>query len=219
MILQLGTPRPPHEPAALARRILSESRFRVLVPVRRTHTWWDTVRQWLADRWDQFWDALSRHVHVGGGWSVAAGDVLIAAIILLVVFIIVRLLMSMAREPGGAATLRASALPVHADPRELQTAALAAAQRGAYAVAIALLFQAALALLDARGLLRDDPARTVNECRSDVRLRAAHLSAPFDRVARLFTAAAYAEIRMSESQWAQAREAYDAFTAVQRDAA
>jgi hypothetical protein len=219
MNLQLGTQQPPHEPAALARRILSESRFRVLLPAHQARTWWDTLMQWIADRWNQLLDAFSHHLHVGGNWSVATGDVLIAAVIILVIFIIVRLLMSMAKEPDAASGIRTSALRVHADPAELHAAAMAAAQHGAYAVAVALLFQAALAVLDARGVLRDDPARTVNECRSDVRRRAAQLSAPFDRIARIFTAAVYAEVRMNPDQWTQAQEAYTAFTAVHGDAA
>lgn len=219
MNIALGEQRPPHEPAALARHILAQSRFRMFVQAHRPHTWWDTLSRWLSDRWSQLMDAFSRHVHIGGKWSLAAGDVLIAAIVALIIAIVVRLLLTMVKEPGAASSVLTSALPVHADAIELQAAAAQAAGQGAFAAAIALLFQAALALLDARGLVRDDPARTVNECRGDVRRRAPSLSSPFDRIARIFTAAVYAEDRMSPAQWTQAQEAYATFTAVHGDAA
>ena len=215
---QLGQQQPPHDAAALARHILSQARFRVFVHAARPHTWWDTIRQWIADRWNQLLDAFSHHVHIGTAWSIATGDVLIAAVIAIVVAVIVRLLLTISKDQS-AGGMRESALPQHADPEQLRAAALLAAQNGAYAGAVALLFQAVLALLDARGLLRDDPARTVNECRADVRRRAAQLSAPFDRIARLFTAAVYAEDRMSLAECMQAQEAYAAFAAVQHDAA
>lgn len=164
-------------------------------------------------------DAFSRHVHVGRGWSVAAGDILIAALIALVVIVAVRMLLTMARDAASPPGVQASELPVHAGARELHAAARQAAERGAYAIAVALLFQAALALLDARGMLRDDPARTVNECRSDVRRRARSLAAPFDRLARIFTAAVYAEERMTAAHWSDAQDAYAALAELERNAA
>lgn len=219
MTLQLASEQPPHDPAQLARGILSQARFRVLVPAPHARTWWEMLWQWIADRWNQLMDAFARHVHVGGGLSVATGDVLIAAAVVLVIAIAVRLLLGMAKEPAPSSASAWSALPVRADAGELHAAALAAAQQAAYTIAIALLFQAVLALLDARGLLRDDPARTVNECRTDVRRRAAPLSAAFDRLARIFTAAVYAEDRMSPAQWNDAQQAYAAFAAAHGDAA
>lgn len=219
MNLRLGEQRPPHDPAGLAREILAQPRFRVRVHVPQPHTWWDSIRQWLGDRWNQLMDAFSHHVHLGSRWSVATGDVLIGAIIVLVVFVAVRLLLTMAREGASAPGAQSSALPVNADARELHDSAMRAAQHGAYGVAVALLFQAALALLDARGMLRDDPARTVNECRSDVRRRAARLAPPFDRIARSFTAAVYAEELLTPAQWSDARDAYAAFAALENDAA
>lgn len=219
MIPQLGRQPPPRDPAALAREILAQPRFRMRVAAPRPHTWWDSMRQWIADRWDQLMQAFAHHVRFGKGWNIAAGDVLIGAIVLLVIAIAVRLLLTMAKEAAAAPGVHASALPVHADARSLQAAALEAAQHGAYAAAVAMLFQAALALLDARGLLRDDPARTVNECRSDVRKRAVQLSAPFDRLARIFTAAVYAEDRLNAAHWDDALDAYGAFSAMRGDAA
>ncbi|HLI96665.1 MAG TPA: DUF4129 domain-containing protein [Candidatus Baltobacteraceae bacterium] len=216
---QLGAQAPPHDAAALARRILSEPRFRVRVQAPPAHTWWDTLRQWVADRWNQLLDVFARHVHVGKEVSLATGDVLIGAAIIVFIVFAVRLLLGVVRDGAAAQSENAHALPVHADPRELQAAAQRAAHEGAYAAAVALLFRAALSTLDARGVLRDDPARTVNECRADVRAHAFALSAAFDTIARGFTAAVYAEDRVSHAQWNDAEAAYAALTAAQGNAA
>jgi hypothetical protein len=154
-------------------------------------------------------------VHVSGRAGAALGDALIGAVILVFVIFGVRLLLGIVREDRGVAGTHAQTLPAHVDARELQSAAQHAAHEGAYAAAIALLFRAALATLDARGVLRDDPARTVNECRADVCAHASALSGAFDRIARAFTAAVYAEDRVSQSHWTDVEAAYAALTAPQ----
>lgn len=212
-----GAHQPPHDPAALARDILTQPRFRVQAPAART--WWDVLRHWLGERWNQLVDAFSQHVHIGARTSVAFGDVLIAVIVALIVAVAARMLIGIARE--GTAAARGAAAPLDAalDPAALHDAALRAAARGAYAAAIAHEFRAALATLDARGVLRDDPARTVNECRRDVRARAPRIAGAFESMARAFTAAVYAEDRIDAGVWSEVERAYAAFTAPQTDAA
>jgi hypothetical protein len=217
--LQFGVHAPERNAQALAREILTQPRFRVQVPHATVRTWWDALRDWAGDRWNQLIDAFSHHVKFGANASVAAGDVLLVILIGLVILVLVRLLLGVAREgeiPGAAAV---SALSPRPNPSVLHTAAQQAVQLGAYASAIALLYRAALAVLDARGVLRDDPARTVNECRRDVRRQAPHLSVPFERIARAFTAAVYAEDRVTAEHWNDAHAAYAQMTAVQADAA
>lgn len=218
-LASFGSHVPARDPQALAREILSQSRFRIHAQTPAARTWWDAVRDWLGDRWNQLLNAFSHHVRLGGSASTAIGDVLLAVIIVLVVVVLVRLLLSVARDGFAGAGDGISALAVPADPAALHQQARQAAQQGAYALAIALLFRASLAALDARGLLRDDPARTVNECRRDVRARAASLSGGFDCIARIFTAAVYAEDRVGAEQWNDAQRAYDEITAVRSDAA
>jgi hypothetical protein len=103
------------------------------------------------------------------------------------------------------------------DAAALYAAAQSAAQSGRYAGAIALLFQAALAALDARGVLRDDPARTVNECRKDVRRHAPAFAGQFDVIARAFTGAIYAEDRVDAQEWSAVDRAYALFLAAHGD--
>lgn len=217
--LQFGAQAPGHDPQTLAREILAQSRFRIRVQPAPARTWWGALRDWLGDRWNQLIDAFAHHVRLGEHASVAVGDVLLALIVALIIIVLVRLLLGMARENEFASGVAVSALEPHADSAALHAESQAAAQRGEYALAVALLYRAVLAVLDARGLLRDDLARTVNECRRDVRRRAPRLSAPFDRIARAFTAAVYAEDRVSGEQWSDAHAAYGEMTAVHADAA
>jgi hypothetical protein len=218
-LAQLGRQIPPHDAAALARQILTEPRFRMRVQATRPHTWLDTLRDWLGDRWNQLLNAFSQHLHVNGRVSIALGDVLIGAAILVLFVFGVRLLLGIVREDRAVTGVQAQALPAHADATELHAAAQRAARDGAYASAIALLFRATLAVLDVRGVLRDDPARTVNECRADVRAKARLFSVAFDRIARAFTAAVYAEDRVTQHQWIDAQEAYAALAAPHADVA
>lgn len=215
---QFGAQTPARDPQALAREILAQSRFRGHTQAPASHTWWDTVRDWFGDRWNQLLDAFAHHVRVGPGAGAAIGDVLLVIVIALVVVVVVRLLLGMARE-NASAEGAAHPLSVRANPTALHAAAQQAAQLGGYAAAIALLFRAALATLDARGLLRDDPSRTVNECRRDVRARAMPLSPSFERIARAFTAAVYAEDRVTAEHWDDAERAYGEIAMVQSSAA
>lgn len=209
-----GAQRPPHDPAALVRGILSQPRFRIQATVARSQTWWDQLRHWIGQRWSQLTDALAHHVKIGPGASVAIGDVLIALLVLLVVIVALRLVLGAARERTLTRGIAVSPLHPHANPSELWEAAQHAAASGAFAGAIALAFRASLATLDARGVLRDDPARTVNECRRDVRARAPRVCAAFETIARAFTSAVYAEDRVGAEQWSDVERAYRAFVAV-----
>lgn len=214
-----GARQPPHEPGALARAILAQPRFRVQTTAGASRTWWDLLRRWIGDQWDRLMNAFAHQIKIGPVAGVAIGDLLVVLLVLLVVVVGARLLLTMVAEntaPGGIAV---NALPAHADAAELFEAAQHAASGGAYAAAIAFAFRAALAALDARGALRDDPARTVNQCRRDVHARAPRFGPAFDVIAQAFTSAVYADERASEAQWNDVQRAYAAFTAAQRDAA
>jgi hypothetical protein len=209
-----GAQRPPHDPAVLVRGILAQSRFRIQAAAAPSHTWWDQLRNWVGEQWTRLMDAFAHHVKIGPRASVAIGDVLIALLALLVVGVGLRLLLGAVRSGTPARGVIASPLAPHANAHELWEAAQHAAAAGAFASAIALAFRAVLATLDTRGVLRDDPARTVNECRRDVRARAPRLSAAFETIARIFTAAVYAEDRVGIEQWSEVERAYGTFLSV-----
>lgn len=151
--------------------------------------------------------ALFGRVHLHG--SAATGDVLLVVLVLVVIFVLVRLLMSAVRVGSANAEYRAQGAPP--DASALHELSLAAAARGDYALAIVLLFRAALAALDVQGVVHDDPSRTVNECRRAVRAKAPPLAQDFDAIARPFTAVLYADEPVTEGQWRAALQAFAHF--------
>ena len=202
-----GAHRPPLEPYALARTILSERRFRVRVTAPARKTWWDVLVGWLGDRWHDLLGAFGKHVHVSPRVTVAAGDIVIVVVTALVIFVAVRLLSQyIAEGVSQLGTLRA--VPSHAGAVELYEMSLEASRRGDYGAAVALLFRASLAVLDLRGVVHDDPSSTVNESRRQVRRTEPRLVEPFEVLARAFTAVVYADAPVSQTQWANACEAY-----------
>ena len=169
-------------------------------------TWWDVLTAWLGDRWNQLIDAFAHRVHVGAKASIAAGDVILIAASVLVLVVLVRLIAGYVRDT--AKTQGATLLSPHVAAEALYAQSIQAANQGEYAGAIALLFRAALAALDVRGVVHDDPSLTVNECRRQVRGSAPRFVVPFDTIARAFTSAVYAEALATPTQWNAAREAY-----------
>lgn len=202
-----GSQPPPHNPHGLALQILSERRFRIRVTAPPHKTWWDIALSWLQNRWNDLVQAFAHHVRFGAAVSIASGDLILLFVAALVLIIAIRLLSGYIRE---------SAAPAHdvrgLSPRAATDALFAQSMRAAelsqYAAAISLLFRAALAALDVQGLVHDQPSRTVNECRREVGERAPGFLAPFDALARIFTAALYADAPVTQAQWTAARDAY-----------
>jgi hypothetical protein len=100
-------------------------------------------------------------------------------------------------------------LPAALGVEGLHAAALDAARSRQFARAVALLFQASLVLLDRTNRVAYDPARTAGEYRRLVRRKAQPIAGEFDVLARIFTAAAYAQTPLGEVDWAQAASAFD----------
>jgi len=161
-------------------------------------------------------DAFAHHVHLGANTGIAMGDIILALASAVVLFILVRLIAGYVREGP-----RAQGLPLiapHVAAEALFASSLQAAGEGDYVRAVTLLFRASLASLDVRGVLHDEPCLTVNEFRREVRRSAPNAALPFDTLARIFTAAIYAEAPMTPVQWNAAREAYAQLTARPADA-
>lgn len=207
-----GAARPPHDPRALAHTILAQPRFQIHGPPRET--WWDRMWQWIGD-------VLSRlfgGIHAGAGTLETVGTIVLIAACALVVVAIVRLLLSISGE-YAAATPHVRTLQARAAAKHWYDRALQAAAADDYAHAVMLLFRAVLAILDLRGMVHDEPSRTVGESRSELRGRAPQYLSSFDSVARIFTAALYADAPVSRAQFETARTAYDRlFSAVTREA-
>jgi len=178
-------------------------------------SWWDLFLEWLAD--------LIRRLF-GGLFSAATGlpwlgQVIIyatlAALAALLVYVAIRLARYLmvsrrAREIEDAGEL----LERETSAQELLDVARAAAARGEYALAISLLFRAALRRLDAVGMVPYDAARTAGEYRRAVRRASSQASAPFDSLAQTFTIATYANAEIGEQDWNKAGDAYGQFVPV-----
>jgi hypothetical protein len=63
--------------------------------------------------------------------------------------------------------------------------------------------------LDLRGVVRDERSATINELRRALHERDGALEPAFVEIARLYTAAAYAQIPAGPDAWQRARAAYD----------
>lgn len=209
-----GAQRAPSDPNALARSIIAHGNFHLHSRPQAISPW-QRFLQWLGNMLDKIFG------HARGPSPAVVdllGWILLAVVLGGVVFVIVRLLMS---AGGGAGAERQSRSVRALQPRVAAKAwydrATAAAQAGNYREAAVLLFRAALAILDLRGFVHDDPSRTVNECAAELRERAPQHVQSFGAVARFFTSAFYAEKAVDAQAWENARTAYDQmFSAVTR---
>ncbi|MFN2450254.1 MAG: DUF4129 domain-containing protein [Candidatus Baltobacteraceae bacterium] len=199
-----GTGAPPLDPRHLAVRILADPRFRVQIH-RSAGPWWTRLLGWVEARLNAL---IGHNVHAGGPWLNAIGDIAVLAAAGLVIFATVRLLLNVAKEPEQTVHT-VHPLAARTSARAWHDRALSAAAQGRYGVAAVLLFRAALAILDLRGVVRDEPSRTVNESKSELRRRAPQYEPAFDAVARNFTAALYAGAPVTRAHWEQAQNAYE----------
>jgi uncharacterized protein DUF4129 len=171
-------------------------------------TIWEKVLAWI-ERWiASLFDRLSR-VTQGVPWL---GDVFAVALIAIAVlglgYVGYRLADGILSRRRAARVDAGEPLEAPLAADELHAAALEAARAGDYARAVALLFHAALLALDRDSNIAYDPALTAGEYRRIVRRRARALANDFDVLARLFTAAAFAQSPTHEPDWHQAVAAY-----------
>lgn len=185
-------------------------RYHVVKPVLRAAAtpWWLRLWDWLSDRWQQFWDALFGHVHVGRAQVASIGDVLLIVVGLLFVFVLIRILRDV-QYARRAASAEFETLAEPPSPRQLYQDACNAAARGDYGTAALLLFVAMVLLLDRRHAITLTSSATVGDIRRALRAQNSAAVVAFDAVAGPFVQRAYAERPISESQWNMAREAYD----------
>jgi hypothetical protein len=182
------------------------------------HTrWWDALVGWLSRVWHALVGAFAQRLHVGGKTSIVAGDLVLAIVAGLVVLFAVRLLLTYVR--AQELSVSETAVPPNVTAQTLYGQAVQLAEHADYSAAAAMLFRACLAALDLQGIVHDERSRTVNECLAQLRERAPQLTVPFDALARIFTAAIYADTPVTGAQWNAARESYLQLTQGKRHAA
>jgi hypothetical protein len=202
---------PPPDLHALAQRELSAvGRYQLSQPVSPPigEPWWLRALRWMAERWQQLWNALFGRVHVGQAQAATFGDVLLVIVGLLLLFVAYRLMREL-YVIRSAMQVASKPLAESPAPRALYRQACEAASRGDYGSAALLLFAATIALLDRRGAIDVASSATVGDLRRALRERNAELVAPFDAVAAPFVRRAYAERAVDEPQWQRALAAYE----------
>jgi len=167
----------------------------------------DRALQWLWDRWSDLFHALFSHIKIGPQGTSLIGDAVIVLCVVATAAVGAHLLLQL--EDERSRRDRATALEPARSAHAFALAAAAAASAGEYARAIRLLFIAAVALLDLRGVVRDERSATINQLRRTLHARNAALEGPFVEIARLYTAAAYAQAPAGIDAWQRARAAYD----------
>jgi hypothetical protein len=172
-----------------------------------TEPWWMKAWDWIAERWQKFWNAIFARVHVGRQTAASFGDFLLVAVGLLLIFVAVRLSINLrfTRSRAGALVEPLTDPP---SSRALYRQACDAASRGDYGAAALVLFAATIALLDRRGAVNLSQSATVGDLRRDLRASHRGMLAPFDAVAAPFVQRAYAERAIDESEWEHARSAF-----------
>lgn len=200
----------PHPPHDLVRAVRAElavpGRYHFSSPHGVRRSWLELAFGWVSERYKEFLDALSRHLHVGPRGVALFGDVLIVLSVIAIGYVAARLLIALQLERSAHARTAgfAPARSAHA----LYVRATESAGAGDYTRAVRMLFAAAVVLLDLRGVVRDDESATVNELRREVRRRNTSAEEPFVSIARAYTAAAYAEESLDARTWDAVRAAY-----------
>jgi hypothetical protein len=204
------------DPNAVIKRVLDDPAYRdarATTAEKPHESLLGVIWDWIAEHLRPLFHPIAKALGATQGASTLIGYVLIGLALVALVFAVFRLVLAFARPPIRPGGRQAESLALDADRTSPEWRALArvAAARGDYAGAIAALFGAALAELDARALVAFDAARTPGEYRRLVRRARAQASAPFDDLAERFVRALYAPERPQPSDYEAAERALAAF--------
>ena len=159
---------------------------------------------------------IGRALGAGRGVGTAIGIVTIVIAVLVLVYLAYRLAMRFARRAPVRDAVRESPLSDARDAADWVAAARAAAARGEFAEAIAALFTAALATLDAAEIVRYDASRTPGEYRRIVRRECVLAADAFDELNDAFVRARFAPQPTGAAAFAIASGAFARFDSVAR---
>jgi len=209
--LQSRVIQPPRDVRATAIAILSQPAYRE-TPTKAApppkETIWEKILRWLSDKIGQLFTGLARATQSVPFLGAIFAVLLIGIAVAGLAYVAFRIADGFLARRTAAATDDGELIPVGMSAQQLQHAAFDAARDGNHARAVALLFQASLVVLDRSDRVAYDPSRTAGEYRRLVRRKAQSISADFDALARIFTAAAYADEPVGERDWTQAAAAF-----------
>ncbi len=208
---QQGEPAPSRDAAAAAAAILAQKAYQTggTGPAPPPHqSILEKILLWLGERLSDLFRIVfgaTAKIPAIGAIVAVLYIALIAAVAAYLIFLLVSLLVRRRRHiPADEGT----PLPQTVEPDALYELGAAAAARGQYAQAVALLFQACLHVLDRSGKLPYDASLTAGEYRRAVRRSLAAASPPFDAIAKTFVLAAFAQRPISKEEFMAADDAY-----------
>lgn len=194
-----------------ARSILAEPAYRVdaTKPAQpQQPTIWERILDWIVNMLGRLFGGLAEATQKVPIVGTILGYAIIAAAILGLAFVGYRIARGLTSRREAVSAGLGEALPVSANADALYSLARDEARSGNAAAAVALLYQAALVLLDRVDRVAYDPSRTPGEYRRLVRRNAQAIADAFDALARLFVAVAFARARIGTDEWGRADAAY-----------
>ncbi len=172
------------------------------------------VWEWLVDHvLRPLFHPLAHAFSASREAATVVGFLLVIAALGLVAFVAFRVLAAFVRaSTGGDGGNATQSIPLDlGDASDWRAIARALAARGDYARAIAALFSAALAELDARAIVAFDASRTPGEYARLVRRAKLAAAAPFDVLCERFVRALYAPTAPAAAEYEAAERALAAF--------
>jgi hypothetical protein len=200
---------PRGDPRDVIRAIVADPRYVHATPAHPAQaSWFDMLRDWLGALVRSLLHGIDRALGADNAFDSAIGFAVIAAALALLAwgsFILVRSYGRVPRRstPAQAPIARGAAQSSAA----LRAAALSAARGQRYREAAALLFVSALRVLEERGRLAYDPARTPGEYRRLVR------DPVFDALADDAVVAVFAAVEPSAELFERMHGTYERFLA------
>lgn len=196
---------------AAAKSILAEAAYRV-APTKPAQapeeTIWERILDWIVTQFDKLFGGLAEATQKVPIVGKIIGYAIVGAAIVGLAFVGYRIARDLTSRRDRAAADIGDALSINANADDLYALARDQARSGNAAPAVALLYQAALMLLDRVDRVEYDPSRTPGEYRRLVRRKAQTTADAFDALARLFVAVAFGRARAGSDEWDRADAAY-----------
>lgn len=168
----------------------------------------ERILDWILTMLDRLFGGLAQATQRVPIVGLIIGYGIVAAAIAGLAFVGYRIARRLTSRRDVAVAGLGEALPLAANADELYARAQDEARSGNAAPAVALLYQAALVLLDRVDRIAYDPARTPGEYRRVVRRKAQAIADAFDALARLFIAVAFGRASAGAAEWDRADAAY-----------
>jgi hypothetical protein len=194
-----------------AKSILAESAYKV-APTKPAQapeeTIWERILDWITTQLDKLFGGLAEATQKIPIVGKIIGYAIVGAAIVGLAFVGYRIARGLTSRRDAVSAGSGDALLLNANADDLYALARDQARSGNAAPAVALLYQAALMLLDRVDRVAYDPSRTPGEYRRLVRRKAQATADAFDALARLFVAVAFGRARPGSDEWDRADAAY-----------